>query len=102
MLERSSAAANGLHGRRGATTTGSILSNRRLWLGLGLAVLLAGIALNWSWLVAAGLAPVLLAILPCGAMCALSLCSKGGGEGACKRDSAVPAPVSVSPPERQS
>ena len=27
-------------------------------------------ALNWSWLVAAGVAPLLLTFLPCAAMCA--------------------------------
>jgi hypothetical protein len=40
----------------------------------------AGLALNWSWLVAAGIAPFLLTALPCVAMCALGLCMgrKGG------------------------
>ncbi len=36
-------------------------------------------ALNWNWLVAAGVAPVLLAILPCFAMCALGLCMNHSG-----------------------
>jgi hypothetical protein len=41
---------------------------------------LAGLALglgaysNWSWLVAAGIAPVLLNAAPCALMCALGLC----------------------------
>jgi hypothetical protein len=34
----------------------------------------AGLALNWSWLAAAGVAPLLLALAPCAAMCALGLC----------------------------
>ena len=53
----------------------------RVYLGgrWGLAVLaavllIAGLAFNWSWLVAVGLAPLLLAVLPCAAMCALGLC----------------------------
>ena len=48
-----------------------------------LAVLLlgSGVALNWSWLVVAGVAPVLLALAPCAAMCALGLCmSKMAGK----------------------
>jgi hypothetical protein len=35
----------------------------------------AGLALNWSWLVAVGIAPLLLALAPCAAMCALGLCA---------------------------
>lgn len=38
--------------------------------------LIAGVAFNWSWLAAAGIAPLLIGILPCAAMCALHLCSK--------------------------
>ncbi|RVH28084.1 hypothetical protein CN211_25985 [Sinorhizobium meliloti] len=33
-----------------------------------------GLAFNWNWLVAAGVAPPLLSVLPCLAMCALGLC----------------------------
>jgi membrane protein DedA with SNARE-associated domain len=33
----------------------------------------AGLALNWSWPVAAGVAPLLVALAPCAAMCALGL-----------------------------
>lgn len=46
-----------------------------LVLGGGTLALAAG--LNWSWLVAAGIAPILLGILPCAAMCALGLCMPG-------------------------
>jgi hypothetical protein len=47
---------------------------------LGGAVIAVGLALNWSWLVAIGVAPLLLTALPCVAMCALGLCMmpKGG------------------------
>ena len=41
---------------------------------LTVAALGAGAVLNWSWLVAVGIAPLLLAIAPCAAMCALGLC----------------------------
>jgi len=41
---------------------------------LGAAVIAVGLALNWSWLVAIGVAPLLLTVLPCIAMCALGLC----------------------------
>ncbi len=47
------------------------------WRGLILLTVVAlgvGAALNWSWLVAIGVAPFLLAFAPCAAMCALGLC----------------------------
>ncbi len=50
------------------------LSGRRIWWAAGTVVLMAGVALSWSWLVAIGLAPLLIAVLPCVAMCALGLC----------------------------
>ena len=50
------------------------LGNRWVLVALGAGVLLAGIALNWSWLVAAGIAPILLSTLPCLVMCGLGLC----------------------------
>ncbi len=41
---------------------------------LAAVLIVGGIALNWGWLVAAGLAPILIALLPCAVMCALGLC----------------------------
>ena len=57
------------------------LGSRRAMLGLAGLALVAGFALNWSWLVAAGIAPILIGVLPCVAMCALGLCmNKLGGK----------------------
>jgi hypothetical protein len=50
------------------------LGGRRGLIILGAAALVLGIAFNWGWLVAAGIAPILLTALPCVAMCALGLC----------------------------
>ncbi len=50
------------------------LGGRRTLFVLAAVLIVGGIALNWGWLVAAGLAPILLALLPCAAMCALGLC----------------------------
>ncbi len=48
---------------------------------LALAVAGIGLYLGWGWLTAVGIAPVLLALAPCAAMCALGLCmNKGGGK----------------------
>jgi hypothetical protein len=57
------------------------LGGRRGLILLTVTVLGAGLVLNWSWLVAVGIAPLLLALAPCAAMCALGLCmSKMGGK----------------------
>jgi len=50
------------------------LSGRRRWWWLAGIAMLAGLALGWEWLAAIGALPVLLALLPCVAMCALGLC----------------------------
>jgi hypothetical protein len=51
------------------------LRGRRLVLvGIALALIGAGLAWQWSWLVAIGLAPLLVTTVPCVAMCALGLC----------------------------
>jgi hypothetical protein len=42
-----------------------------------------GMALNWGWLTAIGLAPVLVSLAPCAAMCGLGLCMKGGSRKGC-------------------
>jgi hypothetical protein len=49
--------------------------HRWVLLALGGGALVIGIVLNWGWLVAAGVAPVLIALAPCAIMCALGLCS---------------------------
>lgn len=57
------------------------LGGRRGPLILAGLALTAGLVLNWSWLVAIGIAPILIAVLPCIAMCALGLCmSRAGGK----------------------
>ena len=59
------------------------LSGRRDLIGLAVVLVLAAIALNWGWLVAVGIAPLLLAFAPCAAMCALGLCAMRMGGGSC-------------------
>lgn len=56
---------------------------RKPWvlIVLSAAVLVPAAILNWGWLVAVGVAPLLLALAPCAAMCALGLCaSRMGGK----------------------
>lgn len=64
----------------------SVRDRARAWLtsprGLllvGIAVIAAGLALGWNWVVAIGLAPIVLALAPCALMCALGMCMMGMG-----------------------
>ncbi|MDE2166339.1 MAG: hypothetical protein KGJ66_08375 [Alphaproteobacteria bacterium] len=50
------------------------IGKRRALVLLGIVLAGAGIALNWSWLAAVGVAPIILSLAPCAAMCALGLC----------------------------
>jgi hypothetical protein len=50
---------------------------------LSLTLLAAGAYFSWGWLVALGVAPVLLALAPCAAMCALGLCMRNTGGSSC-------------------
>jgi len=49
------------------------LGARGLILLAVLAVAAIGYS-NWGWLVAIGVAPIILAMLPCAAMCAMGMC----------------------------
>jgi hypothetical protein len=71
--------------RREAFAPGSrlILGSRRFWLVLAAAAVVAGAAFNWSWLVAVGVAPLLLTLLLCAAMCALHLCASKSAGSSC-------------------
>jgi len=62
-----------------ALTLEGRISRRAGMLGVGGAATLAALALGWPWLVAAGLAPLILAFAPCAAMCALGLCAHNMG-----------------------
>ena len=54
------------------------LGNRWGLLLLGSLAVIIGLYFGgWGWLVAAGLAPILLSTLPCLVMCALGLCMMG-------------------------
>jgi hypothetical protein len=64
------------------------LGGRRGLIALAVGAAIAGVALNWSWLVALGMAPLLLALAPCAVMCALGLCAMrmAGTSGASESD----------------
>lgn len=87
-----------------ATPSGGLRGRLPPWLRSRRALVLAavtlvgaGLALGWPWVVAAGIAPLALAVLPCAAMCVVGLCMVGKDDGrSCAspspRDGATPTP----------
>ena len=68
------------------------LGGRNGLIALAVLAVGGGLFLNWGWLVAAGLAPLILGVLPCLAMCALGLCaSKMMGGKSSGSDSETPS-----------
>jgi hypothetical protein len=63
------------------------LRNRRVLIALAAAVVIGGTILNWGWLAAIGVAPIILSLLPCAAMCAIGLCVMRGSNQACGDES---------------
>lgn len=57
------------------------LNRRGVLLTAGALALGIGAALNWNWLIAAGIGPIVLGLLPCAVMCLLGVCMhKGKGK----------------------
>lgn len=62
------------------------LGGRRGLIVLAVSAIAGGLYLSWGWLAAVGVAPLLLALAPCAAMCALGLCMGRGGGKSCSID----------------
>ena len=62
------------------------VTGRRGFLIIAFVAIAGGLALNWGVVVAMGLAPLLLGVLPCVAMCALGMCMGKAGGGSCSSD----------------
>lgn len=74
-LQQSTSTAAPPRGRDVLSAARYYLGNRWALLGLGSLAVIAGLSFGgWGWLVAAGLAPVILSTLPCLVMCALGVC----------------------------
>ena len=59
------------------------LRGRRLYWVVAAVLVIAGMALGWNWLVAAGVLPILLSVLPCVVMCAIGACAMNQGSKSC-------------------
>ena len=64
------------------------LNSRNVLIGAAVVAGGAGLFLSWGWLVAAGVASVIVGVLPCLAMCAAGLCMGRMG-----RKEPAPAPL---------
>ena len=86
---------------RATTTVWNVISvrPRTVLVAVALAAVTVGIAMNWSALVAAGIAPLLISALPCAVMCALGLCMSRMGRSSCATDTATQQAVPA-PPDR--
>ena len=73
-------------------------AKRLVLVGIVLVLIASGVAWQWSWLAAIGVAPLLLSAAPCVAMCAFGLCMHrmGGSTG-----SAAPNGTSQGAPPHQ-
>jgi hypothetical protein len=71
------------------------VSRRPALVILAIIAIAAGVVLNWSWLVAAGIAPVLLTALPCLVMCGLGLCMHNVNRSSCASGSAQNTPSEI-------
>lgn len=75
-MEDTSASCCATPDKRASSRLPHWATRNRLMMAGG-AVVVGGMVLNWGWLTAIGVAPVLLAVAPCGIMCALGLCARG-------------------------
>ena len=62
---------------------GRVGGNRLVLGAVALGVIIAAAAWQWSWLIAIGVAPLLLSAAPCAAMCGLGLCMHRMGNRSC-------------------
>ncbi|KKN53757.1 hypothetical protein LCGC14_0599210 [marine sediment metagenome] len=67
------------------------MTRRRVIFASAATLVGGGLALNWGWLTAVGLTPILISLAPCAAMCGLGLCMKGGTGKGCGKSTDTPS-----------
>lgn len=79
------------------------LGGRRGLLIFGAVAAAGGLASSWGWgwLVATGIAPLLVSVLPCAAMCALGLCMSRTGRGSGAAETGAPNAAALVGDQRQ-
>lgn len=71
------------------------LGGRRGLVLLAAVAIGAALYLNWGWLAAAGIAPLLVAFAPCAIMCGLGLCMSRMGGKSCSTDAKAGNPTTA-------
>jgi len=74
------------------------IGSRRALVITGVVVVFGGLALGWKWLAAIGIAPVILSLAPCAAMCAVGACAMMKGASSCAKPSSA---KSEEPPSQE-
>ena len=82
----------------GPAGTSGWLSRRNVLIAVALAAGAGALFLGWDWLVAAGVASIIVAMAPCLVMCALGLCASRMGKKAAAPAAPVLPPKEASPP----
>ena len=67
-------------------TLRKLFAGRRGYIAAAAVLIAGGVYLGWGWLAAVGIAPVLLSLAPCAAMCALGLCMSRRGDKSCSSE----------------
>ena len=60
--------------------------NKRLLIIAAMSVIGGGMALNWGWLAAIGVAPLILALAPCAVMCGFGVCAMCKSSNSCSKE----------------
>ena len=89
------ASASSIPSSRGALR--SWISDWRVLGVVGLAVTGTGLGLDWDWLTAVGITPIIVSTAPCLIMCALGVCMMGKSRQAL---SGQPSAAPIEPPTR--
>ena len=61
-------------------------TNKRLLIITAMGVIGGGMALNWGWLTAIGVAPLIFALAPCAVMCGFGMCAMCKSSGSCSKE----------------
>lgn len=88
MVEQKSVISESSPPRSRASVVAPIFSRQGLMI-LAAVLIIASVVLTKDWLIAAGLAPILIAMVPCLVMCGLGLCMHKTTGGSCENGAAT-------------
>ena len=86
--------------QKALNTIWPFINTKKAGLFLMLGLVAIGMYFNWGWFVAIGMAPLLLAVLPCAVMCGLGLCMMPGKNGSCSKSDNPKPDQNIDPNDR--